>query len=326
MTAVKYFKFLIPCFLLMLANCAFVNMTLIQPVTPLKEHVIEGKGKPKILLLDISGVISEQEEGGTLGLGKKPSLVAQIKEALQKAEKDKNISGVLVKINSPGGTVSASDIIHHELMKFKEKKNIPVHACIMGIGTSGGYYIASAADEIIAHPNAITGSIGVIAMKFNIEGLLTKIGVAEESIKSGDKKDMFSPFRPSTSEEDAIMQAIIDNLHDKFVHAVHENRKNSLSEEEVRVLADGRIYTADQALASKLIDRTGYLDDAIEGIKQTLGITQARIVTYYRDGEYPGTIYSAYPAGSSSLAGLLNNYADSTSPFSGIKFMYLWKP
>jgi protease-4 len=307
-------------------GCAFVNVSLLQPPAPLKEYVIEGKGQPKILLLDVSGFISERERGGAFSLEKKPSLVAQIREALQKAEKDRDISGLIVKINSPGGTVAASDIIHHELVSFKERKKVPVHACITGLGTSGGYYIAVAADEITAHPNAITGSIGVIAMKFNIEGLLTKIGVEEETIKSGDKKDIFSPFRPNTPEEKEIMQAIIDGLHVRFVDAVYAGRKDSLSREKVGALADGRIYTADQALASHLIDRIGYLDDAIEGMKQALGIGDARIVTYYRSGEYPGTIYSTYPANSSSLTGLLSNNSDGSLPFSGAEFLYLWKP
>jgi protease-4 len=301
-------------------------MSLIQPPSPLKEHVIEGQGQPKILLLDVSGFISERERGGTLNLGKKPSLVAQMKEALQKAERDEDIAGVIVKINSPGGTVTASDIIYHELVSFREKRNVPIYACITGLGTSGGYYVAAASDEISAHPSSITGSIGVIALKFNVEGLLTKIGVEEETIKSGDKKDIFSPFRPNTPEEKEILQIIINDLHGRFVDVVYTHRKGSLSREEVEVLSDGRIYTATQALESNLINHVGYLDDTIERMKKSLGIEHARIITYYRAGEYPGTIYTAHGESNSSLLGLLNNHSDGRTPFSGVEFLYLWRP
>ncbi|MBI4681597.1 MAG: signal peptide peptidase SppA [Nitrospirae bacterium] len=322
----RYMKWSISILFFFLGGCAFVNMSLVPPPSPLQEYIIEGEGRPKILLLDVSGFISENERGGALSLVKEPSLVAHVKEALQKAEKDKNIWGVIVKINSPGGTVTASDIIYHELMNFKKKTRVPVHACIMGTGTSGGYYIAAAADEISSHPSAITGSIGVIAMKFNIEGLLTKIGVEDETVKSGDKKDLFSPFRANTPEEKKILQSIIDSLQSRFIDAVFENRKDLLSRKEIEVLSDGRIYTADQALDSKLIDHIGYLDDAIERMKKSLGIEHAQIITYYRSGEYPVTIYSAYPANSPSLMGLLNNHSDSSTPFSGVEFLYLWKP
>jgi len=322
----RHMKWIMLLFFIFPGGCTFLNISLVQAPSPLKEHVIEGKGRPKILLLDVSGFISERERGGTLSLGKRPSTVSQMKEALQKAEKDENISGVIVKINSPGGTVTASDIVYHELVKFKQERHVPVHACITGLGTSGGYYIASAADKIIAHPSAITGSIGVIAIKFNIEGLLTKIGVEEETIKSGDKKDIFSPFRPNTPEEKEILQSIIDNLHVRFVDVVFAQRQGKLSREDLEILTDGRIYTADQALASKLIDHIEYLDDTIEGMKETLGIEHARIVTYYRKGEYPGTIYSAHRGNSPSFMGLLNNHSEGSSPFSGVEFLYLWNP
>lgn len=312
--------------LFLFPGCAFLNMSLVPQQTGLKEKVIEGKGRPKILLLDISGFITERERTGRLGLITKPSLVEQVKEALRMAEGDDEISGVIVKINSPGGLVTATDIIYHELVTFKEKKKIPVHACIMSIGASGGYYIASATDEIIAHPTAITGSIGVISLKFNIEGLLDKIGVEEETYKSGDKKDIFSPFRGRTPEEKEIIQEIIDSLYGRFLDAVYARRKGILAMEELKVLADGRVYTAEQALETKLIDRIGYLDDAINIMKESLGIEEARIVTYYRAGEYKGTIYSASADKNSPLGDIIDGARDDFVPLAGVEFMYLWMP
>ncbi|NVN92789.1 MAG: S49 family peptidase, partial [Desulfuromonadales bacterium] len=155
-----------------LNGCAFVTIPLGPQSGQLEERVLEGNSSKKILLLDISGTITEQEKSGGLMGGSSPSPVSLIRESLQKAEKDDKISAVILRINSPGGSVTASDIIHHDIIEFKKRRKIPVHACIMSVGASGGYYAAAAADEIIAHPTAITGSIGVILMKFNVAGLM----------------------------------------------------------------------------------------------------------------------------------------------------------
>ena len=219
----------------------------------------------------MSGVVSEREKsGGMLSKGT-PSMVDRIREALKKAEADDDIAGVIVRINSPGGTVTASDIIRHDIAVFRERRKLPVYACIMGVGASGGYYIATAADQIVAHPTAITGSIGVLLLKFNVEGLLDKIGVREQTIKSGDKKDILSPFRAATPEEQKLVQAIIDQLYARFLDTVISRPNNTLSRKELEILADGRIYTAEQALSARLIDKTGYLDDVIADMKKQAG-------------------------------------------------------
>ncbi|HEX2768610.1 MAG TPA: signal peptide peptidase SppA, partial [Geobacteraceae bacterium] len=276
--------------LFILSACIRVDIPLLQPLGELHERTIEGEGKSKILLMDITGFISEKEHSG--GMKEKPSMVAEVKEALQKAEKDEDIAGVILQINSPGGTVTASDLILHELLAFKAHRKMPMYACITGLGTSGGYYIATAADEISAHPTAITGSIGVIVMRFNVEGLMGKIGVSEKTVKSGEKKDLFSPFRPATPEEENIMQDIIDSLHKRFVEIVLARPGAPLTRPEVEKLADGRIYTADQAAAARLIDRIGYLDDTVAAMKKKLNLKEARVVAYFRPGSYRGTIYS----------------------------------
>jgi protease-4 len=321
---VGHYRCLVVLSILLVSGC--VNVSVIKPVTPLKQQVVEGQGHPKILLLNISGFISEREKSDRLKLQKEPSLVAEIRETLQKAEQDGDISGLIIKINSPGGTVSASDIIHHELTNFKNRKQVPVYACITGLGTSGAYYIAAAADKVYSHPNAITGSIGVIALKFNIEGLMTKLGIQDETIKSGDKKDIFSPFRPLTYEERTILQEVIDDLHTQFVGVVFEQRKESLPMQDLMDLADGRIYTASFALKLHLIDHIGYMDDVIADMKKSLDLEDARIVSYGRGEEYPGTIYSSSPAHGSSLMDLLGDYTDGHSPLPGVSFLYLWNP
>lgn len=304
-----------------LSGCAFVNVPLVPPPMPLEEQVLEGDGGKKILLIDISGTISEQERSAGLLGRSEPSMVSLIRESLQKAEKDDRIAGLILRINSPGGTVTASDIIHHEIVEFRKHRHVPVLACIMSIGTSGGYYVAAAADEIIAHPTAVTGSIGVILMKFNVEGLMGKIGVEEQTLKSGDKKDILSPFRKATPEEVKLGQEIIDRFYGRFLDIVMARTGNRLSRDELRKLADGRIYTAGQALEGKLIDRIGYLDDVIASIRKSAGDDRARVVSYYRPGTYKGSIY----ADAGEKGGALEMFAGMDA-FSAGSFMYLWRP
>ncbi len=310
--------------LFFLSGCVRVDVPLLQPLAELRERTIEGEGKPKLLLMDITGFISEKERSG--GIKEKPSMVAEVKEALQKAEKDEDIAGVILRINSPGGTVTASDLILHELLAFKARKKVPIYACITGIGASGGYYIATAADEISAHPTAITGSIGVLVMRFNVEGLLSKIGVTEKTVKSGDKKDFLSPFRPATPEEEKIIQTIITSLYQRFLDVVLARPGASLTKPELEKLADGRVFTAEQAVAARLIDRVGYLDDTVAAMKKKLNLKEARVIAYYRRGSYRGTIYSGSAVETPQVVNLININADGLELLSSTEFMYLWAP
>jgi protease-4 len=308
-----------------LSGCTLFNVTIISPLKPLEEKVVEGEGRPKLLLLDIAGFISEKEPDGGLLAKQKPSIVSRVRESLRKAEQDEDIAGVILRINSPGGTVTASDIIYHEIQGFENRKKVPVYACITGLGTSGAYYIATASDRITAHPTAVTGSIGVILLNFNLQGLLGKIGVTEASIKSGAKKDIMSPFRASTEEERRIMQDIIGSFARRFVDVIMARKNNRLERQELEKLADGRVYTAEQAVAAKLIDRTEYLDDTINGMKKALGIKEARVVGYYRPGDYRGSIYSASDIGAASSVNLINIHADGLEMLSSPQFLYLWR-
>lgn len=295
---------------LFLFSCATVSI--FERTRPLKEKVLSGEGRDKILLMDVSGIISSKEKSSPFQ--EKTSIVSRVREELKKASADKRIKGIVLRVNSPGGTVTASDIIYREIKQFKKKKGIPVVACMMDVTTSGAYYVALSADAIIAHPTSVTGSIGVIALKFNIRGLLEKIGVEDETIKSADKKDLWSPFRGSTEEERRIIQGIMDNFHEKFIKVIAEGRKE-LSIEEIRRLADGRIYTAEQAFDLKLIDKVGYLDHAIEIAKKEAGVTKAKVISYHRPSSYKNNIYSMFNV---DLGALTEN--------AGLTFMYLWVP
>ena len=169
-----------------------MTVNLLEPPGPVQEVQLAGSGDSKVLLMDLSGVISSQEKEGLLP---QPNMLATFKEELTKASKDDKVKAVVLRINSPGGTVNASDILYHELKTFKANKKIPVIASMMDVAASGGYYLAMAADAILVHPSTVTGSIGVIMLTVNARGLLEKVGVEANAITSGPRKDMGSPFR-----------------------------------------------------------------------------------------------------------------------------------
>ena len=306
-----------------LCGCA-ITIPLVPGPEPLREQVIEGKGTPKILLMDISGVISEKAKERSLLGPASPSLIAGVREALQKAENDKDVAGVILRINSPGGTITATDIIHHEIVRFKERKKIPVYSCIMSVGTSGGYYIAAAADQITAHSTSITGSFAVIIMTLNIEGLMNKIGVSELTIKSGEKKDILSPFRPATPEEKAIVQTIVNQFHKKFVDTILARPGNALNRKAVESLADGRIYSAEQALEAKLIDRIGYLDRChrVDEEKDWCyrGQDHYLLFTWQLQGDHLFRLCEESSFSSRLLGGGSLDWLGET------QFLYLWRP
>lgn len=295
--------------LLLTVGCVTVKVNLFEEdAKPLKEKVVSGYGSDKILLLDLSGMMVETTRrslwnllGGTVGPNR-------VKEELDKAKKDNRVKAVVLRINSPGGTVSAADMIYHEIALFKEERQVPVVACFMSLAASGGYYVAQAADEIVAHPTTLTGSIGVVAMKLNVKGLMDKVGVDQDTVKSGPWKDFWSPFKPASEAEKKMMQAIIDDFYQRFVLLVERGRK--LSRNEVKKLADGRIFTANQAQDLKLVDRLGYVEDALQAARERAGLTAASVVMYHRPDSYRPTVYSL----ATELLGELG------AP----QFLYLW--
>ena len=317
---------LLPFFLL--SGC-ISQPSLFPSVGPLQETKVSGTGDDKVLIIDVSGMLTSAKPSGFFDqLVDRPSLPARIKEELTKAHEDKSIKAVVLRINTPGGTVTASDIVYHEIQEFKAKHDIPIIASIMDLGTSGGYYLAVAADKIVAHQSTITGSLGVIMVTLNAQGLLEKIGVEATAIASGPKKSMGSPFRTMTDEERAIFQGVIDSMYNQFVLVIEKGRPN-LNKQEIRRLADGRIYSAEQAKKAGLIDDIGYLDDAIALAKKEANIEKASVVTYHRSGGYKHNIYSSFASDPIPLKELpsLNPPSLMTLLNGGTpQFMYLWLP
>jgi len=309
--------------LIALSGCSLVTLDFQPRIRPLQEETVEGKGSSKILLLDLSGVLSEDVPGFSIAAPPpRVPLLARVREELRKAEEDERVKALIVRINSPGGTITASDILYHELLAFKARKKVPVIAVIMDVGASGGYYAALAADTIVVNPTTITGSIGVVMVTVNAQGLLEKIGVAPLAIKSGPMKDAGSPFRSLTEAERAVFQGIIDEMYGRFVGLIAQSRK--MPEDRVRGFADGRVYTADQALKLGLVDRVGYLEDVVALAKERAGLGEAKVIMYHRPKEYRANIYSLTPPPSTAESTLAQFVAALGG--GGPRFLYLWWP
>jgi len=234
-----------------------------------EEVVRDSSAKAKIAIISVEGVIHS-------------GLADDVYRQLKTAGEDRNVKGLIVRVNSPGGTVSGSDRIHNEIRKYRNEKGKPVVAFMEGLAASGGYYTSVACEKIIAEPTTTTGSIGVIYQSFVVQQLLEdKLGVNPVTVKSGRKKDWGSPFRqPAPEEIKYIEDKWITPAFDRFVGIVAEGRKGSLTLDRVKELADGGIFGADEALKEKLIDDIGYLDDAIALVKSMAGIKEARVVEY----------------------------------------------
>jgi protease-4 len=215
-----------------------------------------------IQVLRLTGVIMDHEDGIFSSTDSAPSVLKQ----LRKAVKDQHVKGILLRINSPGGTVSASQELSDEIIALKEK-NKPVVVTMGDLTASGGYYVSSQADQIVAEPGTLTGSIGVIMSMINLKGLGDKLGLQPEVIKSGKFKDIGSPYRAMTTDDKAILQALILDSYDQFVNAVAKGRKMSV--DDVKKIADGRVYSGRQALKLHLVDKLGGYDTAMDILQST---------------------------------------------------------
>ena len=317
---------------ILLAACLLVATACIKPkisvfpdrTEPLEEYTLQGKGDEKVLVISIKGFISDGPKG--LPFARRPGTVQEVVSQLKKAEKDEKIKALILKIDSPGGTVTASDMLYHELMRYKECSGAKVVSIMMSVAASGGYYTALSSDFIIAHPTSITGSIGVVFLRPNITGLMGKIGLGIEVDKSGINKDMGSPFRGPTGEEKQMMQKLIDNFAEKFV-TLAANRRH-LGEEVLARVSSGRIFDADDALRLGLIDRMGYLDDAIREAEKLSGLSEGAKVIVYRRAEYHNdNLYNTSTAKPDTLEiSLIDSGLSDAIPPLQSGFYYLWLP
>jgi protease-4 len=234
----------------------------------------------ELAVIQIDGFISEiDRRDGVFGYIENP--VSAVDNQLNLIRDDASIKGILLVIDSPGGTVTASDVLYHRLMSFREETDLPIVVLMKQVAASGGYYVASASEYIVAYPTSIVGSIGVIMGSFNFKDLMDKYGVKYVMIKSGEHKGLLSPFENVNEEDISLVQAIVDQMLARFIDAVDRGRKN-LTREDIERIADGRIYIAGDALKVGLIDEIGYYEDAVRVLAKMAGVQKPNVVEYQR--------------------------------------------
>jgi protease-4 len=301
-----------------LTGCIGVDLgVLLNP--PLVEHELETKGfwpTQKIAVVDISGDITDGDFGFFGGNVTKPTEVTAIFRLI---EQDPNVRAILLRINSPGGEVSATDTIYHELMELKRRKGIPVFAACRSLACSGAYYIACAADRIYSQPTTIVGSIGVIARIPNLKELAGKVGYAETIIKSGAMKDMGHPLKDMPVAERKVFQGLVDHHYERFLDCVASARGKKVgSREKLRKTADGRVYTVDDALKLGLVDEVAYLPGVVDKLASQVGLMKYRVVAYRRGYSPDAGFYTQAPQ--------LDRVLRSISGPRHTGFYYLWHP
>lgn len=273
-----------------------------------------GSGTTKVVRIEFNGILTRRLDGGWLGT---TDPVEDCLRQIRAARQDDAIAAILLEVDSPGGEVTAADEIHRELQLFKEsREDRKIVVLVHDMAASGGYYISAPADRILAQPTALIGSIGVIMQTLNIQGLSEKIGVTDTTIKSGKNKDLLNPFHPVDPEQVKLLQGSVDAMYDRFLDLVAQGR--SIPKADLKPLADGRIFTANEALKHKLIDGIGYWDDAMDAMADLLGVDDILVVTYQVEKTFFDRLMGAH----TPLPGLQSLLAAAGTP----RRLYLWRP
>ena len=310
---------------LLCSGCLVIPLTGLMDETDYSEQVIEkgdGLFAGKLAVIELSGVLSS-EAGGFLFTSTDNS-VSGLRAQLDLAAADSGVLGVLLKISSPGGEVTACDNLYHEIKKFRAETGKPIVAYIENIGASGGLYAAMGADAVMSHPTAIVGSIGVIMQSMDLSRAIAAFGVEMDPIKSGKMKDLNSPWRSITKDERQVLQKLVDDMFQRFVDVVDSGRKK-LDREKVLALADGRVFSGVEAAREGLVDKTGYIEDAVSELTSRLDGAQRKptLIRYTRNAGKGANIYTrggAKTAGENSITLRLDGFNSSAGLY------YLWKP
>ncbi|MGD9043255.1 MAG: signal peptide peptidase SppA [Desulfobacterales bacterium] len=316
---------IIPIAVLFLIGCEAPKIRIFPSYAdPLQEYTLQGKETGKVLVIALRGMITDAPKRQFIRT--RPSMVQEVVSQLRKAEADPEIKAVLLKIDSPGGSVIASDLIYNEILGFKQRKKAKVVVAMMGVAASGAYYVSLPADFILAHPTTVTGSVGVLFLRPDITALMEKIGVDVNVSKTGKNKDMGSPFRQATAEEQKITQDLIDQLAAQFLNRIAEHRK--IDPKNLKEISSARIYLAPDALNLGLVDRIGYLNEAVSEAKELADLPKDAKVVVYRRTAYPddnlyNTSTSQYEGGGLSIISL--NLPGTLAPLQ-TGFYYLWHP
>jgi protease-4 len=290
---------------------------------PLFEMPLQGEADAhcKVAVLDVDGLLLDTDMTGLFSRGENP--VSVFREKLDCIAADPCVCAIVLRINSPGGGVTATDIMWHDLNSLKQRRHLPIVACLMDLGTGGAYYLATAADHIVAHPTSITGGIGVILNLYNLQDMMAQFNIVAAPIRAGEHVDLGSPVRAMNDESRKILQQMADQFHGRFQQVVQQARPQcTLKPGE---LFDGRVFTAQQALERGLIDDVGYLDDAILNAKSMAKVQAARVVLYHRSSDRARNAYAITPNVplQTSLLPISIPGLDRTKLPT---FLYLWQP
>ena len=262
-----------------------ITINLDPPGGPVREsEVISERGSDKIALIDLEGVIGA---GGSFDAG---ISIDDLAAMLDRAKSDRRVGAVILRINSPGGSVAASETLLGLIQRYKQQTGDPVVVSMGEVAASGGYYISMAADRIIAQPGTVTGSVGVIIPTINASDGMSRIGIVSRSVTSGPNKDMASPLEPIDEAHYAILQSMVDDFYAQFRELVLTNRPDI---SDPTTALDGRVMTGTQALEAGLVDELGSLMDAFDSAKELAGLSNADLVKYHRSNAKLMTPYAS---------------------------------
>jgi len=279
----------------------------------------------RVAIIDITGMIYNARRTGLLTEIENP--VGALHEKLEAARRDRNVKAVVLRVNSPGGTVTASDAMYREIVRFRQRSDKPVVALMMDVAASGGYYVSCAADEIVAYPTTITGSIGVIVQTVSVKPMLQRWGVQTDAIVSGPNKAAGSPLSELKPEQREVFQHLVDQFYDNFIDVV-KTRRSNIPDEQFAIVTDGRILSGSQAQTLGVVDRTGDLYDAFDRAMTRAKIDDAHLVLYHREGAFAGNAYAAAPnaPAASTQINLAQINVDMNHAQGTDVFLYLWNP
>ena len=313
-------------------GCGFPSF-LVTPVAnsnKLQERVVQaGKSNEKVAIIEVEGMLANFRSGGFLQPTENP--VSLFKQQMRAAARDNSVKAVVLRVNSPGGTVTASDTMYQIVQDFRRSTKKPVIASTQEVCASGAYYICCAADAIVAQPTSVVGSIGVLFSTMEFEGALGKLGVRAESIKSGPLKDMGSPYKELAANERAVMQEMVDEYFKRFVGIVTASRPVREPAPTMPLKGDysgvysGRVFSGERAVQLGLADATGRLEDAIKLARKSANASGAKVIMYKRPYSYGGSIYASADV-PQPKAGTLRLELPQSRLFLPGGFYYLWEP
>lgn len=277
---------------------------------------------PRIALVDVDGVLLNQNYGSLYAVGDNP--LASFRDKLEAAARDPAVAAVVLRINSPGGSVTACDVMAEELRRFRAEARKPVIGCLMDVAASGAYLLAAESDRIVAHPTGLTGGLGAVFNHYNLQDAMAQLNLVADPVKAGERIDMGTVIAPLDDATRGMLQSMAD-AYREHLHRRVRQRRPGMSAHDLQAVADGRVVLASQAVALHLVDRLGYLHDAIAEAERQAGCPGAEVVLYHRAGYPAHSLYAITPSPAPLSEAIPMSYPGldrSRLP----TFLYLWQP